>query len=386
MERHTAAATTRPPRMLLLRPRLLVVAVAVFLSLLLQHPQHPHQNSVHASSTTSSSYESVRSLNSYGNAVQLQNAAAAADQQGRLIVALQLFHNNYAQRPLPSPSSSSEAISDDNGDDCDAGQQPLLRSQQPSSIWIASPVTPRPAHHRPHAADDSSSSRLLQAVTTTSAVCCYLVCTGVQADAAWLLQQLRTYGRNVAERYGGGGDSNDSSRNSQQLASLSTVASALKRRFWGYDNKQCWLPNGYAAMLMDDGEEKMPSWGRPLGIRSILIRSTENASSLHGDKSLVLELIEPSGIVTNIVDTLEFPCVCMGKCSDRMQKELVKVQEELLFLNEPNDEAVETLLLSAFAAALGTEEADSLQLQLEILSPCGTIERRIVTRKGGASL
>lgn len=56
-----------------------------------------------------------------------------------------------------------------------------------------------------------------------------------------------------------------------------------------------------------------------------------------------------------------------------MRKELLKVQEELV-LNAPNDEAVEALLLSAFAAALGTEEAEPLQLQLEVLSACGTIE------------
>jgi 20S proteasome alpha/beta subunit len=274
-------------------------------------------------------YESVRSLNSYGNAVQLQYAQAAADKQGRLIVALQTTGTGGA-------------------------------------VWIVSPVPQRPAHHRrtPQSPSDSS---LLQAVTspepasvirepstTTTAV--YLVCAGVQSDAVWLLQQLRRYGTNVAERYG-----------SHQLHSMATVTASLKRRFWGYDEKDLWLASGYESMLLS---KQLPSWGRPLGIRSILI-------SVSDQNKPILKLIEPSGIISKVGDT-DIPFVCMGKNSAAVQQELLKVKDELEHASD--DEVLEKLLLTAFATALATTEDDEpLSLNLEILSPTGAIEQRTIT-------
>lgn len=345
-----------------------------------------------SSSTLSSPsyYESVRSLDSYGNAVQLQYAQAAADQQGRLIVAVMLphgrRHNNHDH--------------DDNDE-----------MFETTATWVISPVTRPPPHHRPDSSRSSSNSRrLLQAVTSpepvtvllreplsdaaaealTKTTAVYLVCTGVQADAAWLLRQLRRYGANVAERYG-----------SHQPHSVSNVAALLKRRFWGYsssgggndddndnDDSRAWLAPGYESMqqsphgmrsfgMLMRQESSPPAWGRPLGIRTILISLSKNQKPL-------LELVEPSGIITTIQPNdsvaADLSLVCMGKNCDKVQKELLKVKAELT--EAVDDGEVDDLLLSAFSAALSTTvDEPPLSLQLEILhSGTGNIVRRTIVR------
>lgn len=272
--------------------------------------------------TPASSYESVRSLDQYGNAVQLQYARAAADKQGRLIVAIAREKCIWVVSEMPKTRPHQRRAKKHSG-----GREPLLKA-------VTSPE-PSTVIHK----------------STMTAPAVYMVSTGIQADAVWLLEQMQTYGKNVAEKYG-----------AYSPTGMAGVVSALKRKFWGYDDDDIWQGDAYrTTVLQGDNDD---SWARPLGVRTLVVSFPR--PNIQGP---VLELVEPSGIVQR------GNLFCIGKYNEIVQTELIKKSKSSSSVEKVSDDDLEARLLEAFSSALDHNEP----LQLEIVSADG-IERRILQK------
>jgi len=315
-----------------------------------------------ADSTTNppmmSDYESVRALDEYGNAVQIQHAQAAADQRGRLVLALRRPKNK--------------------------------KNDDRAVVWILSPAAPKAAHHRISSLS-ATQQRLLQPVSSPepptvlrsttlttsnnqqhSAV--YLCCTGVQADATWLLQAVRRYATGLAERYG-----------SHQPRSVAYAVAHYQSQFWNNSNgDECWT----TTLLAQGRQQQQPSWGRPLGVRSLVV-----TCCLSDDNMIRLQVVEPSGVVREIGIDEPAACWVMGKNSDLLWQELAKQNkrqdmDDALLGNDDDDDALKRLLWRAFCEVLSTqsssdkkeEEDDAFELQLEIVSSTGEVRRETISK------
>ena len=327
--------------------------------------------------------------------MQIQHAQAAADQRGRLVLA-------------------------------------ILRQQQQQEAWILSPVLPVPRHHRRSIDKDDTedeASRLLQAVTSpepptvlrnnnnnnnhnneSSAAAShhsrvYLCCTGVMADATWLLHRLRDYGKILAERYG----------SYQPRRAVAHGLAQYQRQFWGYgrydsadddddddDGAPPWRSTGWQQVLYQDAASH-PTWGRPLGVRSLVVTCCD------GD-GVQLQLVEPSGIVRTIRhndnDNINSEAssggggggvLAMGRNSDLLLQELLlprkPTQQHQSPLTELDDDALKRRLLQAFGEVLQSDQQQdprqtntpAVSLQLEIVSPTGRVVRQILSEESLAS-
>ena len=209
-----------------------------------------------SSSTSSSSsnyYESVRSLDEYGNAVQIQHAQAAADQRGRLVLAM--HHNEQVWIVSPARPALSTGH--------------YLRPPQ-SSCGLLEPVTTAPL---------KAVADMELTTTSTTAAAVYLCCTGVQADAHALLQHVRRYAATVAERY-----------NNHAPQSLAYAVAQFHRQFWGYSPEGTWTTT---VANLQQQQQQQPSWGRPLGVRSLVV----TCGRPNGGSGVQIQLVEPSGLI-----------------------------------------------------------------------------------------
>ncbi|EEC45226.1 predicted protein [Phaeodactylum tricornutum CCAP 1055/1] len=161
-----------------------------------------------SSISATSSYQSVRDLDQYGNAVQLKHAQAAADTQGNLVVIL-------------DRNSSHWVVSIDAA----FGRR---KNQRMAPKLVHFLYTPQDNHYEA------------------------IICSGIQADASWLTRQLQMYIKNRWERY------------SQYHGTGTAQAIAqYKRAFWGYDVDDMYQGPAYTAT-----EDR---WSRPLGIRTAVL-------------------------------------------------------------------------------------------------------------------
>lgn len=165
--------------------------------------------STHSSPTNSrlSNYESIRALDESGQSIQLQHASQAALQQGNLILAVK--HDNSTIH--------------------------LISIAQPSVLHTITPTT-------------------------------FLTCSGVQADARWLIETLRSMHQHMQLQYGSTG-----SHWAQRLAAL------YRAVFWGVSEENTKWQH----------VRNIKQWGRPLGVSSILIEGTR------------LYALEPSGVIVS---------------------------------------------------------------------------------------
>jgi hypothetical protein len=229
-------------------------------------------------------------LDSYGNAVALQHAASAADAQGRIRIVVAL-------------SSS-------------------------SMIWILSPIETKEHHRRPI----SSTSPMLQHRIAPSA---YLIATGVAPDIVWLRQQLRLYYKHVLERYSPGNC--DSKTENNAFPQFSMVTSLLLRQFWEDPSETAaWMPFGYR--MLQETEDDRPSWGRPLGLRCLLIQ--------WNGREFCLDEFDPSGCIvrTSKDDNDAIQIFVMGPKSSMIYDDVMKLRTQL-HENAASPEAIESLLL-----------------------------------------
>jgi len=359
------------------------------------------------------SSESVRALDRYGNAVQLQHAKSASDKRGRLVAAIAVDVFVEASE------------SNDNG----AAEMTTMTTESKQverQIWIVSPSVPqhRRHHHRRapvrRNADDPLPQQPLVSFLSNNGGNCNragtvgLVCSGVQGDATWLLGQLRRYAKTIWDRYGGGGggnndDSTAAGSSEPQLLPILAVAkavAALKRSFWKYEvDGEKW--QGPAWTIFQNGDaERDEGWSRPLGVRTLLV-STASLSSSSPQKqhqhqpSLVV--VEPSGtIVGDGEQDRHRRIYCIGRDGDAVQAALEERMLRLSSESSPTKNGkrcidiangpvsakdLEDILKDALApyAAMGGgggggegDSNDRAQLvQLEILhSSSGRIERR----------
>jgi len=244
-------------------------------------------------SSSLSSYESVRALDQYGNAVQLKHAQAAADVQGRLVIAIN-------------------------------------RSEE---TWIVS----IPSVHK-HQKQQRGIVHLLHHPQQS---CQAIVCTGIQADAQWLVRQLQVYSSRLWDRYDQYGSE-----------SMAQAVAFLKRRFWGYNEKEAYQGTAWSASQNDD------QWARPIGVRTMVVSSRPPR----------LQLVEPSGILRRF-DTV----CCMGKYSQEVQ---VKLMDRLTSQTEDtlDDESLQKLIIDVLSSTLGSKPS---RLLIEVVSKDGVEQRDV---------
>jgi 20S proteasome alpha/beta subunit len=165
---------------------------------------------------TPSRYESIRALDENGQSKQLQHANQAAMQHGTLILAIK--HAN-------------------------------------ETIHIISVTTTSPhRRQRPLA--------LIHKITPNT----FVLCSGVQADARWLIDKLRELHQQMQLRYGSSGEGW-----AQRLSSL------YRAVFWGIpEETDKWQHTRWLDL---------ERWGRPLGVQSIIIEQKQLCS------------LEPSGVI-----------------------------------------------------------------------------------------
>lgn len=127
-----------------------------------------------------------------------------------------------------------------------------------------------------------SSSRLVHSLSfyndkNSKTATMGIVCTGVKADAKWLIQTLRDYQKRNWETY----DLTGLSMKRCQEAMTQMLLS-----FMGYKRDQE-LHDGLAVVA-----DKDDRWSRPLGVQSLLMS--------YGKKSASISLVDPSGAVQEV--------------------------------------------------------------------------------------
>jgi 20S proteasome alpha/beta subunit len=233
-------------------------------------------------SSGDSSYVSVRSLDKYGEAVQISHALEAAVRHGRPIIVAVVRTN----RNTTDATSFMVAVS--------LGKSPILHSLQ-------LPLPQQEVDWIP-----SSLSFL--------AICC----TGVRGDANWLIRQMQQFSASVWERY-----------NLPQLSTpaVAHVVARLMGRFAGYPEKEEWnsavgIPGSRGNG--DDDQSQSSTWARPMGIQTMIV-STSPSSSVPP-----LLQVDPSGrILTPQARSSSghVAVAAIGRDSDKIQRRLMTLFE-----------------------------------------------------------
>ena len=316
-------------------------------------------------SSRNTQYESVRALDQYGNAVQLQNARAAADQQGRLVIGVQRRDEFWIlsaatqaaalssphQRPMPSLSKSGSASTSTSTSSGNGGGGMVHR------LW-----SPPPAYHQEYSLlareEDANNNERNEEKSRAAALgVSAIVCTGVQADALWLIRRLQGYQKNQWERF----NTNDCNNN------MLTVAADQMRLFWGRNAADMWQGSAAAAATAapagSNNQDNSEQWARPLGVRALLLQGSD------------WYLVEPSGSVVKC-----HRVCCMGPNSAVVQQKLIDELEAVDTAtttttdSDINDEALQELIVRVLTSTLGSKPTE---IFLEVVSGDG-IERRSI--------
>lgn len=291
---------------------------------------------VAAADVSSNYYESPRSLDKYGNAVQLRHAQAACTHHGRLIVAVRFRNDVWVLSPF---------LSD---------RDPPLQSKRSQPLPLLFPVNPLVVPADVTTAATAASSPGVVA----------LVCSGLQADARWLEERLcGGYAKPAWERY----DSELS------LVATAEAVARLKRSFWNYEGSDdpdnpawepLYEPEGMGlgeggSSNGNGGNNNGVGWARPLGVTSLVLEAAP-ASSSRGAGNILL--VDPSGIVRHVANK----CVCIGQRGAEVQRVL---EEKLRDWNDDNDHD----------HASTHSEGDLKAVLLQVLSSCvPSIDRVLV--------
>ena len=375
-------------------------------------------------------YESVRALDQYGNAIQLQHAQAAADQQGRWLLVLQI--QSIRQEDTNNNNHKKEQIWIVSYAKTPSMERRLYHShriQPKSSSSKAASTVPRDRLMTLLQGGRSTTRRhqTQRTPTATTTTTVAMACTGVQPDAIWLQRQLQLYIKSIWERYGSGHaelshspssttntntNTNCLSTISLDLRALANAVALLKRNFWGHDNDQmekwygpAWNAAGIVTHTKSQSKDRQQGpthWARPLGIRTILVSTTTTSNG----SSQVL-VIEPSGSIwqsdrdvlrqkrQTTKDKADDSLYPMGICAitsvgkdhvARHERLVQQLQKRKVDTDNDHLESVENLLRQVYLQQDEGSEED--ELIVEILASDGTLTtRRITTPKstlGGA--
>jgi hypothetical protein len=259
-------------------------------------------------SSSSSSYTSMRALDKFGNAVPLKHAREAAVRHGRLVVAAA----TAATQTSPFSSASSPISPPQNPENSEivvvsVGNRSLVSSL---TLPLAFAATTTTNHNHNHHIDPMVA----------------MCCTGVKSDADWLTRQMQAYVSKVWERY--------------DLHPMSTGALAhwLARLLGRYqqpsssedddddDEWQSSVSRGAASRKRSSRRQEQAfesSLSRPLGVQTILLSTSVSGSSKSASSPSLL-LIEPTGRVFRAHTTSSFSFVTMGKQSDKLKEALLR--------------------------------------------------------------
>jgi len=246
----------------------------------------------------------VTALDQYGNSEQLQHAREAGLQHGTLVVAARAQEVVVVLSVHPRP------------------QKGILLSSVPNNMV-----------HRltlPHGNDPMVG----------------LVCSGVKADAMWLIRALRSFQTQKWERY-------------NVILSPEKIQEAMAQvllSFMGYSRPSEFL-DSVGTVMGHENDENEVSWSRPLGVTSMILSS--------GSPIL---LVEPSGACQSYV------AYAIGKYSEEVNELLEKRYNASVSIEETQE-----LLVNVTREVLreSSEYDESTNLLVEIVSIDGT-ERKTI--------
>jgi len=260
---------------------------------------------------TSSSYVSVRTLDHYGNAIQLGHAKEAAQRYGRSVIVVVV--EVCEQKKSTEKTFTKQPEQKQQQQQHDSKVIEGIKSSS-SFLMVISMGTSPILHpiHLPLEAKDRGSSPML-------AVCF----TGVKGDANWLLQQIQKYVADVWERY-------DTSSISAPI--VAHVVAKLLGRFAAQPEKQEWQSSLGLPGKQGRDDDRQSSWSRPLGVQTMIL-SLSSFSPLLSLSPICLEepgllTVEPSGRILNPAGRSKSGQVslgAMGKGCDRIQARLLRL-------------------------------------------------------------
>jgi 20S proteasome alpha/beta subunit len=301
-------------------------------------------------SSSLSSYEAVRALDSYGDAVQLRHAQAAADVQGRLVIAMERDGDEIWIFSVPPVQGT---------DSKDAAAMPHYHRKSSKSGRNVGDNEDNSISSG-YMVQQLSLGGVLTSTTTTTLPdeTIAIVCTGIQADAVWLKRQLRAFCGSLWERY--------SIPNPSPVVMAQAVAFA-KRLFWRYPLEKQWKMAIMASVMKSsDSSSGSSSWARPLGLRTLVLSSHQTPR---------MQVVEPSGIIRPI-EQQPFGIVCMGKNSEAIQAHL---EEKVVpKLSQLNPKQTQNAIFDALRHVLGPNATPN-RILLETVS-CNSIERQLISR------
>jgi 20S proteasome alpha/beta subunit len=329
-----------------------ILCISVMLVFLLSMLQGQSTNSpsilVAASDSDTSSYVSVRTLDKFGNAKQVSYALEAAKRQGRTVIVAVVKGNSIASTTSDGDATESTLSSHSFVIAVSLGTTPILHSLQ---------ITP-PG----------------ETICSFLAVCC----TGIKADANWLIRQLQTFSATIWERY-------NIPSNMIATPTVAHVVARLMGRFAGYDETREWsssvgLPGRTGDSNDNDDEDSQSSrWARPLGIQTMIISTAASSAPR-------LLQIDPSGrILTPMAQTSSgiVSASVIGRDSDKIRSRLVKLFEgkdgKSWEVTSPTLEECEEWLVKIMLDETSLKKGVD-QVQVETFSSAsGQLERKSVT-------
>jgi 20S proteasome alpha/beta subunit len=325
------SGSRRPAHSLLLERMLRLLRQPAFLLLLVAASSSCCLVTQAASETAASpvltSYESVRALDEYGNARQLDYALQAATQQSNRLVML-----------LPRPRRTI------------AGSQ----EEEPPEVWLVTLQAPPPPHHRPSnvsPTSSSSASSVLHALTlpphngAPHAPQAWLVTTGWQGDARWLVQEVRAYVQSLWQAC---------DIVTPPASALAAAVADLLQLFWSYPLEHSVKSPWLRGLLQDHrGEPRADTrWGRPLGLVVAVVVLDANALP-------VVYHVLPSGSVEHVASTVP---LCLGSQSAVVQTALQVAWSEVS--DNADDEKLEAAILHVLKENLGPLQGQQVSLQV----------------------
>jgi 20S proteasome alpha/beta subunit len=240
-----------------------------------------------SSSASSSDFLTVRSLDNYGNSVQVSHALEAAKRHGRPVIAA-IIGNTSCIDGDHDKGSFIIAIS--------LGTTPILHS-------IQLPLRPHQNNH---------GAQKMPLRSSFIGMCC----TGLKGDSNWLIEEVQKHSAAIWERY--------DMAAGLSTASMAHVVARLKGLYAAQPYKREWqsvlgLPGTYD----DDRQEEKEKyrWDRPFGVQTMILSCQESSPPSSG-----LLLLEPSGRI--LVPTAQNSFVsiaAIGRDSDKVEARLLKL-------------------------------------------------------------
>lgn len=248
----------------------------------------------------SPSYLSVRTLDHYGNAIQLGHAQEAAKRYGRPVVVAVV--DRYEKDDADNTSTNRQEDEDEYSLPKD-----VKGKQSPSSFVMVVSVGKSPILHPiqlPLEESDKNSSSLI--------AMCF---TGVKGDANWLLRKFQEFAADVWERY------------DTTTMSVPIVAHNVARilgKFFQKPEREEWQSALGLPGKHDSEDDNHSSWSRPLGVQTIILSSLD-CQQRQGEPRLLI--VEPSGRILNPTARTKSGNVSLGaigKGSNKIEKKLLR--------------------------------------------------------------